>query len=58
MFPLTITKVLSEGNARIFDDVIEGNLTPALDEAMVIENGHIRSKSIWDFRENRGLLCK
>ena len=55
MFPLTVTKVLSEGNARIFDDVIEGNITPALDAAMVIENGHIRSKSIWDFRAARGL---
>jgi N5-(carboxyethyl)ornithine synthase len=58
MFPFTVTKVLSEGCVRIFDDVIEGNLTPALEEAMVIENGHIRSKSIWNFREERGLLCK
>ncbi len=58
MFPFTITKVLSEGNARIFDDVIEGTLTPALEAAMVIENGHIRSESIRSFREARGLLCK
>ena len=58
MFPLTVTKVLSEGNARIFDSVIEGTLTPSLDDAMVIENGHIRSRSIWDFRAARGLLCK
>ena len=58
MFPMTVTKVLSEGNVRIFDDVIEGTLTPALEGAMVIENGHIRSKSIWNFREARGLLCK
>lgn len=58
MFPYTVTKVLSEGNARIFDDVIEGTLTASLDEAMVIEQGHIRSKSVWDFRETRGLLCK
>ncbi len=58
MFPMTVTKVLSEGNIRIFDDVIEGNLTPALMEAMVMEKGHIRSKSVWDFREVRGLLCK
>ena len=58
MFPLTVTKVLSEGCVRIFDDVIEGNLTPALEEAMVIENGHIRSKSVRNFREARGLLCK
>ena len=58
MFPLTVTKVLSEGNSRIFDSVIEGNFTPALQEAMVIDNGHIRNKNIWDFREARGLLCK
>lgn len=58
MFPLTVTKVLSEGNVRIFDSVIEGNLTPSLKDAMVIENGHIRSKSVWDFREARGLPCK
>lgn len=58
MFPYTVTKVLSEGNVRIFDDVIEGNLTPALEKAMVIENGHIRDKRVWNFREGRGLLCK
>ena len=58
MFPMTVTKVLSEGNVKIFDDVIEGTLTPALDAAMVIEDGHIRSKSIWNFRADRGLLCK
>ena len=58
MFPYTVTKVLSEGNVRIFDDVIEGTLTASLEEAMVIEQGHIRSKSVWDFREARGLLCK
>ncbi len=58
MFPYTVTKVLSEGCVKIFDDVIEGTLTEALNNAMVIENGHIRSKSIWDFREARGLFCK
>ena len=58
MFPYTVTKVLSSGNVRIFDDVLEGNLTPSLEEAMVIEKGHIRSRSIWEFREARGLLCK
>ena len=26
--------------------------------AMVIEKGHIRSQSIWNFRETRGLICK
>lgn len=58
MFPLTVTKVLSDGNARIFDHVIEENLTTELDTAMVIENGHIRNRNIWNFRQARGLFCK
>ena len=58
MFPMTVTKVLSEGNARIFDAVIEDELTPALENAMIIENGHIRSQSVLNFRLERGLLCK
>lgn len=58
MFPFTVTKVLSEGCARIFDDVLENHITEALDKALVIDKGHIRSKSIWGFREARGLLCK
>ena len=58
MFPLTVTKVLSEGNARIFDDVIEGNSVPSIEAATVIRNGHIISKSIREFREARGLLCR
>ena len=55
MFPYTVTKVLSDGNVRMMDDVIEGTYPPALLEAMVIDKGHIRSKSVWDFREARGL---
>lgn len=58
MFPFTITKVLSEGCARIFDDIIEGNYADSLMNAMIIEQGHIRSQSVWNFREERGLVCK
>ena len=58
MFPYTVTKVLSDGNVRMMDDVIEGTYPPALLEAMVIDKGHIRSKSVWDFREARGLEVK
>lgn len=58
MFPFTITRVLSEGNAKIFDDVIEGNLTSAMEAATVIKDGHIQNESIRNFREARGLLCK
>ena len=58
MFPYTVTKVLSEGCAQIFDAVLEGNITTALRDATVIENGHILSESVWNFRAVRGLLCK
>ena len=58
MFPYTVTKVLSEGNAHMMDDVIEGNYTQPLLDAMVIGNGHILSKSVRDFREARGLPVK
>ena len=58
MFPLTVTKVLSEGNARIFDAVIEGRLTPALEKAMIIEDGHIRDENVLNFRKEHGLCCK
>lgn len=58
MFPYTVTKVLSEGNARIIDNILEENYTEALKNAMVIDNGHICNKSIWNFREVRGLFCK
>lgn len=58
MFPFTVTKVLSEGNARMIDNMLTEDYTELLKNAMVIENGHIRNKNIWDFREARGILCK
>lgn len=58
MFPYTVTKVLSEGNARIIDNMLTEDYTKALKDAMVIEKGHICSQSIWNFRETRGLICK
>ena len=58
MFPMTVTKVLSKGCVQLIDDVIEGNYTKPLKDAMVIEEGHIRSESIWNFRSERGYRCK
>lgn len=58
MFPMTVTNVLSAGNARIFDDVIEWNMTQSLLDALIIEKGHIRSNTIVNFRKDRGLFCK
>lgn len=58
MFPFTVTKVLSEGNARIIDNVLEENYTESLKNAIVIEKGHICSETIRKFRESRELICK
>lgn len=58
MFPFTVSKVLSEGNVELIDYMIEENYTESLKNAMVIENGHIRNQSVWNFREARGLVCK
>lgn len=58
MFPYTVTKVLSEGNVRMIDSMLTDDYTESLKKAMVIEKGHIRSQSIRDFREARGLFCK
>lgn len=58
MFPYTVTKVLSEGNVRIIDSVLTGDYTESIKNAVVIEDGHICSQSIWNFREARGIICK
>ena len=58
MFPYTITKVLSAGCTGIFDRVMEWDLDESLMNALVIENGHILSDSVRNFREARGLFCK
>ena len=58
MFPITVTKVLSEGCARMFDAIIEDNLPEYIREAVVIEKGHILNESTRSFRLQRGLAVK
>lgn len=58
MYPITVTKVLSEGIAKYIDQVIEDNYSNELKEAVVIEKGHIVDENIRKFREARGLFCK
>lgn len=61
MFPITITKILSEGIARYIDLLIE---EPAerypdnLRAAVVIEEGKIRDQRIRSFREARNIFTK
>ena len=58
MYPITVTKVLSEGISKYIDQIIEGNYSQELNNAVVIEKGHIIDENIKKFREARGLFCK
>ena len=58
MFPITVSKVLSEGCSRMFDGIIEGNLPDYVEKAVVIEQGHILNESTRSFRLQRGLAVK
>lgn len=61
MFPITITKVLSEGISRYIDYIIEGGFETYpenLRTAVVIEDGHIRDERITTFRMARNEFCK
>ena len=61
MFPITITKVLSEGISRYIDYIIENDYDSYptnLKTAVVIKNGHIMDKNITSFRMARNEFCK
>lgn len=58
MFPETVTKVLSTEFSRFVDELVTDNYSEALENAIVIKNGHIIDKNITRFREARGLFCK
>ncbi len=58
MYPITVSKVLSEGISRHLDEVIEWNLGKELSTAIVIDKGHIVSEEICSFREARNVFCK
>lgn len=61
MYPVTVTKVLSEGISKYIGVVLKeeySNYTENLKEATVILNGHICDKRISEFRKKRNLFCK
>lgn len=61
MFPITITKVLSEGVARYVDILLEReyeDYPENLKKAVVIRDGHIQDERIRSFREARGIFCE
>ena len=61
MYPVTVTKVLSEGIVRYLNILIEDDFESFpenLKEATVILDGSIRDHRISSFRKKRGLFCK
>lgn len=61
MYPITVTKVLSEGIANYIDTIIEKDFEEypeSLKKATVIKNGHIRDERIAEFRKARGVFCE
>ena len=61
MYPITVTKVLSEGIARYANILLEkeyDEYPENLKKAVVIRNGKIQDERIRDFRMKRGYFCK
>lgn len=61
MFPITVSKVLSEGIVNYIDIMLEKDFEDypeSLKKATVILNGCIRDERIKTFRQNRNVFCK
>jgi len=61
MYPITVTKVLSEGIAKYVDILVSEeyeSYPDNLKKAVQIFNGHILDSRITQFREKRDLFCK
>lgn len=61
MYPISVTKVLSEGLKKYIDVVLSADIEAypdSLRTAVVIQDGHIIDQRITAFREKRNLLCK
>lgn len=61
MYPITVTKVLSEGIAKYIDIIVSNeydNYPENLKKATQIIKGHIIDDRIKEFRERRNLFCK
>ena len=58
MYPITVTKVLSEGISRYTDNMILGDYPENLKKAEVIKEGHIIQDDIRAFRVAHNAFCK
>ena len=61
MYPITVSKILSEGIAKYIDILInrdDEDYPDNFKKATVIKSGHITDSKITEFRESRNLFCK
>lgn len=58
MYPVTVTKILSDGFKNYIDEIIEGKYSKPINDAIVIKDGHIIYEGIRSFREKRGLFVR
>ena len=61
MYPITVTKVLSEGISNYIDTIIEKDFDEypeSLKKATVIKDGHILDERITQFRKAHGVFCE
>lgn len=58
MFPISVTKCLSDGYSKYIDSILTDNYPENLQKAVVIKDGHIIDRRIRTFREARGIFCR
>lgn len=58
MYPVTITSILSSAFSRYVDTLVTGKYPESIQNAVVINQGHIIDQNIADFRKARGIFCK
>lgn len=58
LFSHTVSRVLSEGFAKLVDNILEGNYPEMVQNAIVIDKGNIKDENIRSFRQARGLLVQ
>lgn len=58
MYPVTVTGNLSCAFAPYICMLVSGEYSESLKKAVVIEQGHIIDRNIFDFRSARGIFCK
>lgn len=58
MYHKTVTKILSENLSKYVDQLLCSKYGDTVNNAIVIDNGHIKSENILKFRQKRNLFCK